>query len=774
MKTTLYIVSNSYRKKLLLQNKELVNNKYMTLEELKRSYYFDYDDSAIYYLMKSENIKYDVAKNYILNMYLLCDNNKITSKKVEYLNQLKSKLEEEKLLFHNYLFKDYLKHVNVIVYGYVLNKSDMKLLDSIRLITNVEVNSPTNGNYIPKVYAYSNIEDEVVGVATFINKLLKETSLNHIKVAYFKEYEYIIRLVFDMFNLPFSYKDTSVLYGTSICKEWIATLKATKDREKTYEEMTNKYGLVEPILKLIDISNDLVVDEVCDIYLEYFISKCKTTYLSKQEIDGIKSINFLDDEITDDDYVFVLGCNLENMPKIYKDEDYLSDNIKVDLNIDTSIDLNRIERELWKNKITTTKNLVMTYKLKTPFDSYMKSLLIKDYPVCLDDNNKYIYSNVYNKICLARKLDNMIKYNISDSDTDLLYKMYPNIEYQVYDNKFKGISEELVNKYLKNKVHLSYSSMNNYYLCGFRYYIANLLKLDIYEENFQAKIGTMYHYILSKSIEENFDFEKVYNSYVNNMDLKANEKFFVANLKEELKFVIDTLSFQSKFTTFKNVLCESEININLTSNIHFKGIIDKILYKETSDELLVSIVDYKTGTKEVNIMNIENGLEMQLPIYVYLLKHSDSFRNAKIVGFYLQKILNKNFSYSGNDYLREKRRKLRLDGYSTSNVSLLEQFDTTYVDSELIKGMKVGKNGFSSYAKVLNDKQIENMSDCVNKKIKEAGNKILKGEFDINPKRIDGELLGCNYCKFQDICYKTEKNIIDLEKNNSLDFLGGE
>ena len=194
----------------------------------------------------------------------------------------------------------------------------------------------------------------------------------------------------------------------------------TKDREKTYEEMTNKYGLVEPILKLIDISNDLVVDEVCDIYLEYFISKCKNTYLSKQEIDGIKTINFLDDDITDDDYVFVLGCNLENMPKIYKDEDYLSDNIKVDLNIDTSIDLNRIERELWKNKITTTKNLVMTYKLKTPFDSYMKSLLIKDYPVCLDDNNKYIYSNVYNKICLARKLDNMIKYNISDSDTDFI------------------------------------------------------------------------------------------------------------------------------------------------------------------------------------------------------------------------------------------------------------------------------------------------------------------------------------------------------------------
>lgn len=67
--------------------------------------------------------------------------------------------------------------------------------------------------------------------------------------------------------------------------------------------MTNKYGLVEPILKLIDISNDLVVDEVCDIYLEYFISKCKNTYLSKQEIDGIKTINFLDDDITDDDYV---------------------------------------------------------------------------------------------------------------------------------------------------------------------------------------------------------------------------------------------------------------------------------------------------------------------------------------------------------------------------------------------------------------------------------------------------------------------------------------
>ena len=37
-------------------------------------------------------------------------------------------------------------------------------------------------------------------------------------------------------------------------------------------------------------------------------------------------------------------------------------------------------------------------------------------------------------------------------------------------------------------------------------------------------------------------------------------------------------------------------------------------------------------------------------------------------------------------------------------------------------------------------------------------NKILEADFNINPKIIDGENIGCKYCKYQDICFIKEED----------------
>ena len=74
-------------------------------------------------------------------------------------------------------------------------------------------------------------------------------------------------------------------------------------------------------------------------------------------------------------------------------------------------------------------------------------------------------------------------------------------------------------------------------------------------------------------------------------------------------------------------------------SVHFKGYVDKILYKENGSETLVSIIDYKTGKQdEVNIKNLEFGLSMQLPVYLYLVEKGNLFHNPKFVGFYLMHV----------------------------------------------------------------------------------------------------------------------------------------
>ena len=48
------------------------------------------------------------------------------------------------------------------------------------------------------------------------------------------------------------------------------------------------------------------------------------------------------------------------------------------------------------------------------------------------------------------------------------------------------------------------------------------------------------------------------------------------------------------------------------------GVIDKVLYKEEDNTTYLVVVDYKTGSTNINLKNMEYGLGLQLPIYLYL------------------------------------------------------------------------------------------------------------------------------------------------------------
>ena len=77
-------------------------------------------------------------------------------------------------------------------------------------------------------------------------------------------------------------------------------------------------------------------------------------------------------------------------------------------------------------------------------------------------------------------------------------------------------------------------------------------------------------------------------------------------------------------------------------------------------------------------------------------------------------------------------------------------------------------------AKLITDNELDRLTSLVKKKIDEASNEILKGNFKINPKKIDGKIEGCKVCKFKDICYKTPKDSVKLKSLSKEYFLGGD
>ena len=746
------IITSRYKKisilKSLNKEKKLLNLKFKTKDELIKLLLGTYDEKAIYYLIKKYNYKFLVAKTILENF------------------NYDEKLNQE-LIDNNLIIKENINYNRVVVIGEVLDPFILDLLKDKEIIyLNDEIN-----NYDHPVYEFDTIEEEVNFVCIEIIKKLNEFNINKIKLVNVNEdYYLILKRMFKFYNIPINLNEKKELYGLIEVQEFIKEVFETKDIESSL----NKIKDVDIKNTIISICNKYYTFDDIDIVLYCIKEEIKNYKLNNNKLKNAVEIIDIND-VSDENYNFIMSFNQGILPKIYKDEDFISDKEKKKLNIFTSTELNKIEIDLVKRIIKNNKNITLSYKLKSSFNDYYKSSLIEE-DVIKIKSNIYSYSNIYNKILLTKKLDNLVKYNKYEPDLDLLYTSYKDIPYLKYDNSYNSIDKDLLYKYLDNELVLSYSSIDNYYKCAFRYYISNILKLNNYEDTFMIYVGNLFHYILSICFNDNFDFEKEFNNYIKDKIFKSSEEFFINKLKENLKYVIDLIKYQDTYSNLNDSLYETRVNIekNLNIKVRFTGVIDKLKYKVNNDKTIVAIIDYKTGNNSINLNNIIYGIDMQLPIYLLLTLNSN-LKNISFAGFYLQKIINGNVLYQkGKDSEEELRKQYRLDGFSNSDTTILQELDNNYFDSNVIKGMKVSKNGFYAYSKVLNNEQIEKLLAIVTKKINESIDNILNSNFSINPKKIGKDLRGCEFCKFKDLCFKKEEDIVYLDEVNYKEVLGGE
>lgn len=780
---TILVVRNDVKLKLIAKIRKigLLNIKFMSLKELKDKYYFSYNEEAIYYLINKYGYKYEVAVKYLDNLCYV-NFSEYDNAKLEKLRLLKQELEDNNLLIYNKLFKESIKNYKIIVYNYgILSKEDNILLDSLKKDTSVLVINDEKKEYRHDyIYEFADILGEVSFVASKIAKLIKQgVDVNRIKVCGINdEYKNQVKRIFALFKIPIVFNEQR-LYATAIAQDFLAKLDSNLDNTLNY--LKNKYKLDKLGVKEIYDSLLGIVNKYCFIdditkarsMLIHDFSKQKINIKNlKKEVEVISTLEGIDD----DDYVFLMSFNQGIIPKNYKDEDYLSDKIKKELQLDTTSDLNSRETKCWLSDIKKCKNLVITYKKSSPSgDFYLSSL--NDYLglKVINVSLEYTDSNLYNKLVLARDIDELVKYNTKTSDIGILFKKYKDINYMSYDNRFTGIDKDNLKKFIKNRLYLSYSSINNYYQCSFKYYLSNVLRVNIFEENFYTVLGNIFHYILSICFKEDIDLREEYYKAIEreNYQFSVRDRFFLDNLLEELEDIIKIIKKQNEYSSLSDAMYEHEVKVDKSREdmlIIFKGYIDKILLDQ--DKTMAAIIDYKTGNPKTSLNNAIYGLDLQLPVYSYLIKNE--YPHIRIVGFYLQRILNNSIVRDNKhsyEYLKEDRMKLQ--GYTNNSIELISKFDSGYNESKVIRGMRTTSKGLGS-KKVLTDREFDKLYEITDNKIEEAIDNILEANFNVNPKRIGGEMIGCKNCKYRDICFMTERDIIDRNEYKKLEFLQDE
>ena len=248
---------------------------------------------------------------------------------------------------------------------------------------------------------------------------------------------------------------------------------------------------------------------------------------------------------------------------------------------------------------------------------------------------------------------------------------------------------------------------------------------------------------------------------------KFRISFYSEKYRTLIKELIEILNENNSRSQFKGEYFEQSFRIKKDNDldITIKGFVDKILTFNDGINTYVIVIDYKTGGMHNDFKKVVHGLDMQLLMYLYLIKNTDLIKNPKFAGMYLQQIMTDVLpKHPKKTYKEQTMENARLNGYTLKDTRVISMIDKLFEDSSFIKGLAIKKDGdFKSTAKVLTEDEINNYIDIVDKNIDNVIRAINESEFTINPKKIGNSNEGCKYCEFKDICYMNNDNIVELE-----------
>ena len=723
----IYIVNDLVKKDYILKNKD---EKVLTKKEFINKYYYNYEDSILK-IMNDYNKNYEVAKEMFKYLVFTNENNAKTEK-------LKNLLEIKNNLIENKSFKNYVKEQELIF----VNIPHSKLLNEIGCFNNKEYLDKKNFYTVHK-----NITEEVIYVFEKISELINNgVLLNDIKIIYNDDYDNLIKRYAKFYSI--NIEEEIELNGTKILQDFLNNLDETSSFEKSFNLIKNKSIFKDKILKLINRS---ISSYDFNIQKEIFKELAKNAKISIKYKEMLEKV-----DITyqgENKHIFILGFNDSYYPKIKKTKDYISEEEKNLLNIPNSSDEVIEQEEMFKIFISNNQNLYFSVTIN---NNYKLSRYIK---FNFEEKEKEITNNIYSslahKLELSKKLDKYYKYLEKDKTLDKYYSSF-NKEYNTYSNKYNGSIK------ITDPISLSYTSMNTYIYNPFAYYVERILKVSPYKDKFYMKTGSFFHKCLE--LED-------YDEALKEFDFNNFENEYVDRVKDEILIDIDFIKEYHKVNNFKDIKKE----IDLVKNIgidKFEGKLDKLIINK--DTFIIFDYKKKISTASITIDKLNYGFNLQLPIYIYLVK--SLYPNLDFGGVYLNYLILDNYKLTDKDkvipnYIDKKNESLKFYGFTTSEIDRIEKVDNDYLSQKYLKNLSFTKTEeISQKSKILSDIDIKNIVESVDIIIKKVIEEIKNGKFDITNKKLNNQILDTqsNYL-YKDISFATEEDILDITDKPYID-----
>lgn len=721
----IYIVSQSEKRVLLDYKKKHLGEDFDIVldNELKDGIIGKLSDAAIIYL-KKQGYSFSNAKK-IKNLVLTLKDVKCDIDFKKYYDEFNKLGYIEK----NPYYEEYLKS-NEIYLSPVCNNVEIKsLLNGLPYKT---LDISTNG-IKRDMYDFKTLEESALALFTLILEKIKsgvkETNIKVVNSS--PEFMEILKSYNKFYGFPFVFEKEIKKNLFKIYKTFKENLVYKKLNEVLLELQDE--DLIKEFIDIYVKLNKFCSDEEIIEYIDFYVQNNK-------KVKEKGSIKFVDKSYIplEGEVLFIPSFVSSVYPNPKSDSSYPGDKEFKSANLLTSNDENEIEKLEFK-EVYYSKGEVVFLKHKIHLkNEYFKSVYEDTYSF----ENKKIESKIISKDALRLNL-------VLNEDRRLLYgKKNPYkkqleeevSEYRTYDHHFKPFDE------VKNdrKVELSFTTLNDFISCPFKYYLTNILRVDKFKDTNDIRLGNVFHEFIENNLKNiDYDIDYYLDKFPSKKEKIINKKLFKGPTKAYEVF--EEFLNSSKLKKFE---IEKKFKFDLNSNVVLKGAIDTIIFDDENKYL--AVIDYKKSDKNFDKKYVENGEYLQLPTYLLALKHI--YKDYTPLGSYFYNVAPKDYLLKDID-----------NSFKFSGVSRIEDECRNILDSEgkYIRSIKPSKEGkFRTEKGLVDEEGMKELIDVTYDQINDSALKIKKGEFNIGPRYFNKS--ACEYCNYKDICYVEGKDEVKV------------
>lgn len=203
------------------------------------------------------------------------------------------------------------------------------------------------------------------------------------------------------------------------------------------------------------------------------------------------------------------------------------------------------------------------------------------------------------------------------------------------------------------------------------------------------------------------------------------------------------------------------ISLDEDAQMKLKGRVDRIDTCENGDDVLVKIVDYKSGSTGFDVSEVYNGLQIQLVVYLdAVMRHEKLInpeKNVRIAGMFYYNISDPIVDSDRGDISDESARiqaleKLKPNGLVNNDLEIIKLLDKNIEKSSKVLPVEL-KDGEVNPKKseVASDIQFDRLINHVRGKMTDFAGEMISGNITAAPYRL-GNSSGCDYCRFKSVC----------------------